>query len=69
MSKGTLMGTFILWLLLFFLCWPLALIALVAYPLVWILTLPFRFLGLAVDGAFTFLRTLIILPSKILGNK
>lgn len=59
------MFTFILWLILLFLCWPLALLALVLYPFVWILTLPFRIFGLAVDGLFSFLRAVIMLPARI----
>ncbi len=60
------MTTFILWLLLLFLCWPLAVLALIAYPFVWLLLLPFRLLGLAVDGVFEFLRALVLLPARIL---
>ncbi len=60
------MTTFILWLLLLFFCWPLALMALIAYPFVWLLLLPFRLLGIAVDGVFDFLRALVLLPARIL---
>ena len=60
------MMTFILWLLLLFFCWPLALLALIAYPFVWLLLLPFRLLGIAVDGIFEFLRALLLLPARIL---
>lgn len=60
------MMTFMLWLLLLFLCWPLALLALIAYPFVWLLLLPFRLLGIAVDGIFEFLRALVLLPARIL---
>ena len=60
------MMTFILWLLLLFFCWPLALLALIAYPFVWLALLPFRLLGIAVDGIFEFLRTLVLLPARIL---
>lgn len=59
---------FLLWCLLLFLCWPLALLALVLYPLVWILTLPFRLVGIAVGGVFDLLRALITLPARILGG-
>ena len=62
------MLTFILWLLLFFLSWPLALAALVLYPLVWLLLLPFRLVGLAVGGVFAFLRALLFLPARLLGG-
>ena len=62
------MLTFLLWLLLFIVCWPLALLALLAYPLVWLLLLPFRILGIAVDGAFTLLRAILLLPARLLGG-
>jgi len=58
--------TFFLWLLLLFFCWPLALLALIAYPFVWLLLLPFRLLGIAVDGVFEFLRAVVLLPARIL---
>lgn len=60
------MTKFLLWLILLVLCWPLALLALVLYPLVWLLSLPFRLIGIAVDGLFEFLRALLNLPAKIL---
>jgi hypothetical protein len=60
------MFTFILWIILLFLCWPLALLALVLYPIVWILTLPFRIIGLTMNGLFAFLSALIMLPARIL---
>ena len=60
------MLTFLVWLLLFVLCWPLALLALVLYPIVWLLMLPFRLLGIAVDGVFRFLHALLTLPARIL---
>ena len=62
------MTTFLLWLLLFVLCWPLALLALVLYPLVWLLLLPFRLLGIAVDGVFALLRAILTLPARLLGG-
>lgn len=58
---------FLLWLVLFVLCWPLALAALVVYPLVWLLLLPFKLLGIAVEGAFTLLRAVVTLPARLLG--
>jgi len=61
--------TFLLWLLLFILCWPVALLALLLYPIVWLLLLPFRLLGVAVEGIFELLRALILLPSRILRGK
>ena len=62
------MVKFLLWCILLFLCWPLALLALVLYPLVWILTLPFRLVGIAVEGVFELLRALITLPARILSG-
>jgi hypothetical protein len=60
------MTTFILWLILFLFCWPLALLALVLYPIVWLLMLPFRIIGLTMEGVFGFLTALILLPARIL---
>lgn len=59
---------FLLWLLLFILCWPLALLVLVLYPLVWLLLLPFRLLGVAVEGVFSLLRAVLTLPARLLGG-
>ena len=61
--------TFILWLLLFIFCWPLALLALVLYPIVWLLLLPFRLIGIAVDGVFELLRSVLFLPARILRGR
>ncbi len=63
------MGMFILWLLLLIICWPLALLALILYPFIWLLLLPFRLIGFAVDGIFEFIRALFLLPSRILGGR
>jgi hypothetical protein len=60
------MVKFLLWCILLFFCWPLALLALVLYPLVWILTLPFRLVGIAVEGVFELLRAIITLPARVL---
>lgn len=60
------MGTFLLWLILLFLCWPLALLALILYPIVWLLLLPFRIVGLTVRGVFELLRAIILLPARVL---
>ena len=60
---------FLLWLLLLVLCWPLALLALVLYPVVWLLSLPFRLVGIAVGGVFAFLRALFMLPARVLGGE
>ena len=57
------MLTFVLWLLLLVFCWPLALLALVVYPIVWLLLLPFRLLGVAVEGVF------LMLPARVLRGK
>lgn len=62
------MLTFILWLLLFVVSWPLALAALVLYPFVWLLLLPFRLLGIAVGGVFAFLKAVLYLPARLLGG-
>lgn len=60
---------FLLWLLLLVFCWPLALIALVLFPIVWLLLLPFRLVGIAVDGVFELLRAIIMLPARVLGGR
>jgi hypothetical protein len=57
---------FLLWLLLLIFCWPLALLALILYPLVWLLLLPFKLLGIAVDGVLDLLRGVFTLPGRIL---
>lgn len=62
------MMKFLLWLLLLVFCWPLALLALLLWPIVWLLSLPFRLLGIAVDGVFGLLRGIITLPARILGG-
>jgi len=62
------MTAFILWLLLLVVCWPLALLALLLYPVVWLLLLPFRLVGLTVEGVFALLRALILLPARALGG-
>ena len=60
---------FLPWLLLLVLCWPLALLALLLYPIVWLLMLPFRLVGLTVEGVFALLRALILLPARVLGGR
>jgi len=62
------MVKFLLWCLLLFFCWPLALLALVLYPLIWILMLPFRLVGIAVEGVFELLRAIITLPARVLSG-
>ncbi len=62
------MWTFLLWLILLVVCWPLALLALVAYPIVWLVLLPFRLVGITVDAVFRFLRAILLLPARVLGG-
>jgi len=63
------MLTFLLWLILLFLCWPLALIGLLLYPFVWLLLLPFRLIGVTLDGLLELLKAVIMLPARILGGR
>jgi hypothetical protein len=60
------MFAFLLWCVLFCMCWPLALLALVVYPIVWLILLPFRIVGIAVHGVLEFLRALFFLPVRLL---
>ena len=60
------MVKFVLWLILLCICWPVALLALVLYPIVWLLLLPFRIIGIAVTGVFDLLKALILLPARVL---
>ncbi|NHZ80810.1 hypothetical protein F2P44_16235 [Massilia sp. CCM 8695] len=60
------MLSFLLWLVVLFLCWPLALLALLLYPLVWLLLLPLRLLGIGVEAVFELLRAIVMLPARIL---
>ena len=60
---------FLLWLLLLIVCWPLALLALVLYPFVWLLLLPFRFLGIAVEAILQTLRAVLLLPARVLRGR
>ena len=60
------MTKFLLWLILLILCWPLAILALVLYPLIWLVLLPFRLVGIAVEGVFALLRGVILLPARVL---
>jgi len=62
------MAKFFLWLILLVLCWPLALLALLLYPVVWLLLLPFKLLGIAVGGVLAFFKALIFLPARVLGG-
>lgn len=63
------MFSFLLWCVLFVICWPLAIAALLLWPLVWLITLPFRLLGIAVDGVFGLLRAIVMLPARVLGGR
>ena len=62
------MTKFLLWLILLIVCWPLALLAVVLYPLVWLILLPFRLVGIAVEGVFSLLRSMILLPGRVLAG-
>ena len=61
--------TFIGWCILLVLCWPLALLALILWPIVWLLSLPFRLIGITFEALFAFLKTLLFLPARLLGYK
>jgi len=61
-----MMIKFLLWCLLFFFCWPLALLALLLYPLAWLILLPFRLVGIAVDGVLELVAGIILLPGRLL---
>lgn len=63
------MLTFFFWCLLFFLCWPLALLALVLYPIIWLLLLPFRIVGIAVEGVLELIKAIIFLPARVLRGR
>lgn len=60
------MAAFFLWCIFFVLCWPLALLALIAYPIIWLLLLPFRLVGVAVHGVFALLSAILFLPVRVL---
>ena len=60
------MISFILWLILFVLCWPLAILAIILYPVFWILLLPFRLLGIAVDGVLELIKAIVFLPVRLI---
>jgi hypothetical protein len=63
------MAAFLLWLILLVVCWPLAIVALILYPLVWLLLLPFRLLGFAVEGVFGLVKGLFLLPARLLEGR
>ena len=60
---------FLLWLVLLVICWPLALLALVLWPFLWLLSLPFRAMGIAVEGLFALLRAIVTLPARVRGGR
>ena len=61
--------TLVAWLILFVLCWPLALLALLLWPLAWIVSLPFRLIGMTLEALFALLRAVVFLPARVLGYK
>jgi hypothetical protein len=63
------MLAFIGWLLLLVICWPIALLALVLWPIVWLISLPFRLIGITFDALFAFLRAVLFLPARVLGHR
>ena len=63
------MAAFLLWCLLFIICWQLALLALVLWPVVWLVSLPFRLVGITFSAIFAFLRALLFLPARVLGGR
>jgi hypothetical protein len=64
--RGLAMFTFLLWCFLFIVCWPIALLALILYPLLWLFLLPFRIIGIAVHGILELIRAVILLPARLL---
>jgi len=64
-----MMVAFLLWCLLFVLCWPVAVLALLLYPAVWIISLPFRLIGICFESAFALLKAMLMLPARILGAR
>jgi hypothetical protein len=63
------MLSFLVWVLLLMVCWPIALLALLIYPVVWLLLLPFRLLGIGVDAVFGLLKGIVMLPARVLGQR
>jgi hypothetical protein len=63
------MLAFIGWLLLLVICWPIALLALILWPIVWLISLPFRLIGITFDAFFAFLRAVLFLPARVLGHR
>lgn len=63
------MLSILLWLFLLMICWPLALILLILYPIIWLLMLPFRIVGIAVEGVFELIRAIFLFPARVLGGR
>lgn len=63
------MLSFLVWVLLLMLCWPIALLALLIYPVVWLVLLPFRLLGIGVDAVLNLLKAIVMLPARVLGQQ
>ena len=63
------MLSFIGWLILLVLCWPLALLALILWPIVWLISLPFRLIGITFDALFALLKAILFLPARVLGSR
>ncbi|WP_373497535.1 hypothetical protein [Aquiflexum sp.] len=63
------MMSFLIWCILLVLCWPLALLAIILYPFIWLILLPFRLLGFAVDLSFSFIRNLVMMPFTLVGRR
>jgi hypothetical protein len=63
------MKTLLLWCVLLVLCWPIAILALVLWPMVWLLSIPFRLIGLSFDAIFALLRSILFLPARVLGYR
>jgi hypothetical protein len=63
------MKTLLLWCVLLVLCWPIAILALILWPLVWLLSIPFRLIGLSFDAIFALLRSILFLPARVLGYR
>ena len=63
------MLSFLVWVLLLMVCWPIALLALLIYPVVWLVLLPFRLLGIGVDAVFNLLEAIVMLPARVLGQQ
>jgi hypothetical protein len=63
------MFTFIAWLILFVLCWPLAILALLLWPIMWIISLPFRLIGITFEAIFALIKAILLLPARVLGHR